>query len=102
MNGENDVENKNKNEHIQNIMPIDRFVMGIKNFEVQQRLLENDPKTLLEAVDLAATLQMTMAERAAAQVQVVKEDDEICAVRPVGKRSSAGACFRCGNLAHEL
>lgn len=95
---------------------LDRFVMGIRNVAVQQRLLETDPETLLEAVNLASTLQMAIAEREAAQVQVVEEEpEEICAVNATGRnaagRNATGRnpatgggelCHRCGNPKHEL
>lgn len=82
---------------------LDRFVMGVSNLSVQQRLLEKDPETLLEAVDLASTLQLALAERNAAQVQVVDET-QVFAVQAAGRQSSAGGgvCHRCGNSQHEL
>ena len=79
---------------------LDRFVMGVHNPTIQQRLLEKDPATLVDAINIAETMQVAIEEKASMQIKAISEEDLVNAVRAAG--GTAGRCHRCGNQAHPI
>lgn len=91
---------------------LDRFVTGVRDQNIQCRLLEEDPRSLATAYEKACTLQMAFEEQQRVPVEEIDVVEPFSALevneirhrsaRVPGKRADEARCHRCGNQQHDL